>query len=128
MNVIGIGTDIVAVRRFAHWHEKSCKQLRRIFSEEELSDIFKEPSLTSQRFATRFAAKEALYKALCQANVNWRVPFLFFCSQVSVNKSSTVAFIVNWDALCVSYCNILLTLSHTEEYAVAFVVMTGIHK
>lgn len=128
MNVVGIGTDIVKVARFGHWRQKSRKQLSRIFSEKELEDIFVEPELISQRFATRFAAKEALYKAFCQSFEKFNLPFITFCRHVSVQKSDNIAFLVDWAFLKVSYCNILVSLSHAEEYAVAFIVMTGIHK
>ncbi len=128
MNVIGIGTDIVKVSRFENWQHKSCRQLRRIFSEDELKDVFAESHLISQRFATRFAAKEALYKAFCYSTPNFKIPLITFCRHVSVKKGDKLVFIVDREILGVSYCNILLSISHAEEYAVAFVMMTGIHK
>lgn len=97
MNVVGIGTDIVKVKRFIRWNQKSRKQLRRIFSENELQDIFVEPALISQRFATRFAAKEALYKAFCQSYDNFDFPFITFCRYASVEKSDNIAFLVDWE-------------------------------
>ena len=62
--IIGIGVDIVDVKRFEsiiyRWRERF---LRRIFTESEIRycNTKKHPA---QRFATRFAAKEAFIKAL----------------------------------------------------------------
>lgn len=62
--IIGIGVDLVDVRRFEslifRWKERF---LRRVFTNEEIRycNNRKHPA---QRFATRFAAKEAFIKAL----------------------------------------------------------------
>lgn len=62
--IIGIGIDLVDVRRFEsiifRWRERF---LKRIFTDKEIRycNTKKHPA---QRFATRFAAKEAFIKAL----------------------------------------------------------------
>lgn len=62
--IIGIGVDLVDVRRFEsiiyRWQERF---LKRVFTDEEIRycNTKKHPA---QRFATRFAAKEAFIKAL----------------------------------------------------------------
>lgn len=62
--IIGIGVDLVDVRRFEsliyRWKERF---LRRVFTDSEIRycNNRKHPA---QRFATRFAAKEAFIKAL----------------------------------------------------------------
>jgi len=62
--IIGIGVDIVDVKRFEsiiyRWRERF---LRRVFTDKEIKycNTKKHPA---QRFATRFAAKEAFIKAL----------------------------------------------------------------
>ncbi|MFA4972027.1 MAG: holo-ACP synthase [bacterium] len=62
--IIGIGVDIVDVKRFEsiiyRWREQF---LRRVFTDKEIKycNTKKHPA---QRFATRFAAKEAFIKAL----------------------------------------------------------------
>jgi holo-[acyl-carrier protein] synthase len=73
--IIGIGVDLVDVRRFEaiifRWQHRF---LRRIFTDAEIRycNTKKHPA---QRFATRFAAKEAFIKALFprgQKGVNFR--------------------------------------------------------
>lgn len=62
--IIGIGVDLVDVRRFEtiifRWRERF---LKRVFTDKEIHycNTKKHPA---QRFATRFAAKEAFIKAL----------------------------------------------------------------
>lgn len=62
--IIGIGVDLVDVKRFEsiiyRWEQRF---LKRIFTDKEISycNTKKHPA---QRFATRFAAKEAFIKAL----------------------------------------------------------------
>ncbi len=68
--ILGVGIDAVEIARFAHWHTKSDKQLRRIFSEEEIVYCRSVPAKSAERFAARFAAREALLKALSSINTN----------------------------------------------------------
>ena len=62
--IIGIGIDLVDVRRMEsiifRWHEKF---LRRVFTEKEIRYCNNKKN-PAQRFATRYAAKEAFIKAL----------------------------------------------------------------
>ncbi len=62
--IMGMGIDIVDVRRIEgiifRWQEKF---LRRIFTEREISYCNNKKN-PAQRFATRYAAKEAFIKAL----------------------------------------------------------------
>lgn len=62
--ILGIGVDLVDVRRMEavifRWQEKF---LRRVFTEKEIHYCNNKKN-PAQRFATRFAAKEAFIKAL----------------------------------------------------------------
>lgn len=62
--ILGIGIDLVDVRRMEgiifRWHEKF---LKRIFTENEIRYCNNKKN-PAQRFATRYAAKEALIKAI----------------------------------------------------------------
>lgn len=62
--ILGIGIDLVDVRRMEgiifRWHEKF---LRRVFTENEIRYCNNKKN-PAQRFATRYAAKEAFIKAL----------------------------------------------------------------
>lgn len=62
--ILGLGVDLVDVRRVEaiifRWQERF---LRRVFTEKEIHHCNNKKN-PAQRFATRFAAKEALVKAL----------------------------------------------------------------
>lgn len=62
--VLGIGIDSVDIARFEQWHTYSHKKLLRVFSPAEIAYSLENPTKSAERFAVRFAAKEALFKAL----------------------------------------------------------------
>src|SRR5881392_2235843 len=70
-----LGIDIVQSSRIAeslaHFGDRFA---RRIFTAEELADATEAGSLSSDRLAARFAAKEAALKAfdLCESGIGWR--------------------------------------------------------
>ncbi len=126
----GIGIDVVTIARIAAWQRFSPERLDRILSQAELG-----PSPTPQRLATRFAAKESLYKALCAGmHTSTSATFSLFtlCRYAHVRSTLSGApyFEINWQALA-SYLPALLalsptvhlSLSHEEAYAVASVVI-----
>ena len=61
--IIGIGVDIVAVKRIADW-EKKPGLIERFFPDEEISDSYNSGKERAMSLAARFAAKEAFGKAL----------------------------------------------------------------
>src|SRR5581483_689091 len=97
---IYMGTDIVSVIRFQEWHLFSQQKLLRIFSQEEINYCLTNSTSRPERFAVRFAAREAFYKALCsmdaEASVvakamsdktpNKQIPFLTVCSSIVISK------------------------------------------
>lgn len=135
--LLGIGTDIVRVSRFGSWREFSRDQLLRIFSSDELSYCKSGDSYNLSRLAARFAAKEALFKALSAALVKLKITknefsLLFLCKHVEVRKTTWEVpdFKINWKALegkiehkLPNLC-INLSLSHEKEHAIAFVVIS----
>src|SRR4030066_1118283 len=120
--IYGIGIDIVKIERMKKVVEKwGNRFLERVFTEGEISYCYdkKEPYLS---FAVRFAAKEALIKAIGSAgpvsltdieviNIDTGKPFLkingrleVFIKEKSIRKAH-------------------LSLSHEHEYGVACVVL-----
>lgn len=70
--IIGTGVDITEVRRLRQAVEKWGDDfLHRVFTEEELENAKKRGSLY-QHLAGRFAAKEAVFKALGDKGLNWK--------------------------------------------------------
>ena len=62
--IIGIGTDIVEIRRIKKiMNDKSNSFLKKIFTDKEIK-LLEERNLRSEYIAGRFAAKEAISKAL----------------------------------------------------------------
>ena len=89
--ILGIGTDVVQVSRFERWRKYKKEQLLRIFSPQELNDCFVEGVLNIEKLASRFAAKEAFFKAFSQMLVRLqvtRVPFSFLFACHSTCKVS----------------------------------------
>lgn len=111
--IIGIGIDIVAInkleRAIKRWGESF---LTKVFNPEELAPIAK-GKMYYQRLAARFAAKEAVFKATSKVyEINLK--------DISVlNKANGAPYCKFKKKLGVE---ILLSISHIEEYAVACAV------
>ena len=111
----GVGIDIVEIQRIQKAIERWGKGfLDHVFTAEEIAWIkrYKSPY---QHYAGRFAAKEAIFKAVGDQRISW--------------KDLTI---LN-DAKGKPYCRcrkkglsgrILLTISHSKEYAVAQAIVT----
>ncbi|MDR0731777.1 MAG: holo-ACP synthase [Treponema sp.] len=61
--IVGIGVDVVHVKRMARWHSIP-GLLERYFHPEELSAVLEKGAAADLSLAARFAAKEAFGKAL----------------------------------------------------------------
>jgi holo-[acyl-carrier protein] synthase len=63
--IVGIGVDDVDVERFARSLERTPTLATRLFTDGERAYASRaEPAMAAQRYAVRFAAKEAVLKAL----------------------------------------------------------------
>ena len=136
--ILGIGTDIVRVLRFNSWKNYSQKQLLHVFSKEEIKDFFtKKENLNLQTIASRFASKEAFYKAfsacLFKLNLNKvQFSFLFACKNIEIQKTiwNTPEIKINYQAFEIKIgakipkLNINLSLSHEKDIALAFVILS----
>lgn len=63
MTVVGLGIDTVDIDRFRLAATRTPRMLERVFTEGERATARRRPDPT-QRFAARFAAKEATWKAM----------------------------------------------------------------
>jgi holo-[acyl-carrier protein] synthase len=63
MNVVGLGTDLVEIERFRLAVQRRARLPERLFSDDERSYAFRHRDPVP-RLAARFAAKEAVMKAL----------------------------------------------------------------
>jgi holo-[acyl-carrier protein] synthase len=120
MKKMSIGTDLVAIKRFAPWISYNRKKLMRIFSSEELDYCFSRP-FPAYSLAARFAAKEAFFKALSSMRKK-DLHFLFVAKNVAVTDQPPYLQ-VNWGAFQMEQLNHSISLTHTDEIAQAIVIL-----
>ena len=117
----GIGTDIIEIKSIQSAMEHGKRFAQRVFTENEISYCENKPN-KYQHYAARFAAKEALMKALKTGwnnGIQWR--------QIEVRNQSGGAPVIcamgkvkeQLDKMGVT--NMEISLSHSEQYAIAMV-------
>ncbi|MBZ5553121.1 MAG: holo-ACP synthase [Acidobacteriia bacterium] len=124
---IGIGIDLIElnrVRSSLKRHGNRFKQ--RLFTEGEIEYCEAKGSNAFRHYAARFSAKEAVMKALglgWQKGISWK--------EIEVYRSETgqpqirLAGSTARTALKLKSKRILLSLTHSEHYAAAFVIIEG---
>ncbi len=120
MSCKGIGVDIVAVDRIRNSYERGGEKfLKKILTDHEIMLCSGKSNMIAS-VAVRFAAKEALSKALGSGiadGYNWH-------SVEILNDKKGKPFVKVLDnALAVMTESIKISLSHEKKYAVAFVVI-----
>lgn len=127
--ILGTGIDLVSVERFSSWASIPMLQLKKIFSEEEINYCLKVPRLSAQRFAVRFAVREAFFKALSVWQKTVRHPLLKVCKSVKLVHSENQAPVIhiNWTMLGVEKNHgslvVHCSLTHTADSALAMVII-----
>ena len=139
MQTTGVGIDIVDIVRFVGWETRSKKQISEVFSAAEIAEAetFRSPGRVHEFFASRFAAKEAFYKALSASLVQLGITqqtfsFHFARQQVGVVKGTwdVPVLEVNWSAFeekigaALPRFSVQLSLSHEKVSAVAVVMLS----
>ena len=124
--IVGIGVDIVKVDRIRRLMGRHGERfLRRVFTEEEIA-YCRRCAHPEQRFATRFAAKEAALKAL---GVGWQRGARFRDVHVSINELGAPGVELAGRTAEIGrdlgVSRILLSLTHDRDYAVAQAVAEG---
>lgn len=131
--ITGVGIDLVRTSRFVRWKDFSSAQLEKIFSSEELSTCQHDVI----RLATRFAAKEAFFKALSTTlaihsgihHIPLSLLFICRCAWVHKSKNDIPMLVVRWDlieerlGINLPSLTAHLSLSHEREYACAIVIL-----
>lgn len=113
MKLIGIGIDIVKIDRFIRNDEKF---LKKIFTKKEIEYCSKKRN-PSQHFAVRFAAKEAIKKAI--GKEGQKIEFKNIKIISNINDKPTVEISngsyqkMNWQ----------ISLSHDKDTAVAVAIL-----
>ena len=124
--IAGIGVDIIEVGRIRRIVERHGERfLQRVFSEQEIA-YCRRCAHPYQRFATRFAAKEAVLKAL---GVGWQQGTSFRDVQVSNDELGAPTVRLQGRSLEISrrlgVTRIFISLSHDRNYAMAQAVAEG---
>mgnify|MGYP005863719827 FL=1 len=120
--IVGVGTDIVSIKRIEKAILMHKEFAKRILTEKELLFFFEKKSSPSF-LAGRFAAKEAMLKAL-GTGLSRGIKF----KDIEINyKNKIPTILLKGEALkqfnLLNGSKIFLSISHEKEYAIAFVVI-----
>lgn len=125
--IIGIGVDVVSISRVKRAVEKSGERfLNKVFSEIELEQCFQSGD-PYEKLAARFAAKEAVFKALgyrSRRSLGWK--------DIEIETNGSGVRVVMKDMLSKllqekGAKGILISISHdrTSDVATAIAMITG---
>ena len=113
--IVGTGVDITEVRRLRQAVEKwGAEFLNRVFTKDELENAKSRGSLY-QHLAGRFAAKEAVFKALGDEGLTWRDVQI-----LNDAEGKPCCRILNGRGKKI---DIHVSISHVKNYAVASAVI-----
>ena len=122
--IIGIGVDIIEISRISDAIARNGERfLQRVFTEEERA-YCEQRSLRATHYAGRFAAKEAAFKAL---GTGWRGGLSWHHVEVASDEAGAPRLQLSgharelFERLGATHAH--LSLSHTNEHAVAQVVL-----
>jgi holo-[acyl-carrier protein] synthase len=116
VEIIGIGVDITEVSRLRKAIEKwGSSFLDRVFTKKEMENAKTRGSLY-MHLAGRFAAKEAVFKALGNTKLNLKDVQI-----LNDKNGKPFCEVMNSKA---KDCRILVSISHVKNYAVANAVIT----
>jgi holo-[acyl-carrier protein] synthase len=124
--IVGIGTDIISVTRLAQMCEKHGHRFTdRVFTAAEQETAGAGPGVY-ERLAARFAAKEAVMKAL---GTGWARGVNFLDIEVVTEPSGRPTIRLTGEARARAdrkgASQMHLSLSHEREHAIAFVILEG---
>ena len=124
MSIIGIGIDLVDVKRIEDAVKKRNNFLERIYTQEEIR-MNPRGEFRFQELAGRFAVKEAFFKAI---KSGWRRG-VTFNDVIVLNEPSGAPYIkltgrAKEIAQSLGVNKIFVSISHTDELATGMVIIT----
>ncbi len=124
--IVGIGVDLVEVGRIERAVRRyGARFVGRVFTDRE-ADYCRAGPRPEERFATRFAAKEAALKAL---GVGWSQGVRFLEAEISNNELGAPAVTFSGRALELSrelgVERVHVSMTHHRDFAIAQVVLEG---
>lgn len=125
MSIIGIGIDLVEVKRIEDAVKKRKNFLERIYTKEEIK-VNPEGEFRFQELAGRFAIKEAFFKAI---KSGWRRG-VTFSDVIVLNEPSGAPYIkltgkAKEIADSLGAKSIHVSISHTDHTATGIVILTS---
>ena len=118
---IACGTDIIEVKRIEDCIENlQEKFLDKIYTKNEIAYCEQKNQMKYQHYAARFAAKEAIYKAISEILEN---KYEITWKDVEILPNEKGKPIVNFIKKYSKIKQIDISLSHLKEYAVAICVL-----
>ncbi|MFA5276175.1 MAG: holo-ACP synthase [Candidatus Omnitrophota bacterium] len=115
--ITGTGIDITEVRRLKQAVQKWGDDfLKRIFTGPELKHAQKRGSSIYQHLAGRFAAKEAVFKAVGNKDLNWKDVQI-----LNDKDGKPICVLLNGKG---TKLNVQISISHVKTYAVASAIVT----
>ena len=117
MKIVGTGIDIVEVERIAkaikHWGDGF---INHVFTKEEIA-YAKNQRYPNEHFAARFAAKEAVFKAIGNdPKITWK--------DIKISHDNDGRPVCLYPRKKLKR-RILISISHTKHYAVASAIITS---
>jgi len=126
LNVLGIGTDLVEVGRIESMLERHGDTFRnRVYSDQEIR-YCSARAAAAQHYAGRWAAKEAVLKVL---GTGWTGGLKW--SEIEVQNADSGQPLMQLSgkaaeiAAAMGIQHIMISISHTDQYAVAYAVGLG---
>jgi len=121
--IFGIGTDIIEVKRVEKMVAKGRQYLETIFTEKEM-DYCEAKARRSEHYAARYAAKEAILKAL---GTGWRGGLAYSDIEITNEELGKPQVFVRGEVKVFfdhhQIQQTSISLSHTKEIAIAFIVL-----
>ncbi len=126
INIVGIGTDIIECLRIAQMIERHAEQfISRVYTEHEIQYCQSRKAAT-QHFAGRWAAKEAVLKAM---GTGWRRGISWRDVEVRNEAGGRPVVVLRGGARDVvekmGIAQIQISISHCRSHATAFAVAVG---
>ena len=127
--IYGIGIDSVEIKRLAHWRYYKKSTLLKIFLPAELDYCLSNPLKSAERFAVRFAAKEAFLKAfyfICDVQ---KPSLITICKNIEITKNLEMPGLIifgtlqQYTTIALSLVKAHISLTHTKNIATALVIL-----
>ena len=116
LSIKGIGTDIVEISRFQDY-KKDDPFIKKCYTQEEITYCFSKGN-PAQHLAARFAAKEAVIKALYHSNSNTKIE----PRQINITNDNSGVPRVGFSEEKIKE-NVFISMSHSNYQALAIAVL-----